>query len=92
MALLLTVLVLGGVVAYHHVEPSGMDDMASGAVCLAVIGGGATLLVAALLPRWLPPWRALRLSKPRATTWIVPAQTGLARAGPLYLQLSVLRR
>ena len=40
VALLVAVFVLGGAVAYHHVEPSGMDGMVAGAVCLAVIGGG----------------------------------------------------
>lgn len=92
LALLLAVLLLGGATAYHHVEPSGMDGMVSGAICLAVIGGGTALLVARVLPRWRPTSRAVPLRRRRSIAGFVPARGVPARAGPLYLQLSVLRR
>lgn len=90
--LLLAVVVLGGAVAYHHVEPSGMDGMVAGALCLAVIGGGTALLLAEVLPRWRPALRALSSARPRPLSWIDATKASPARAGPLYLQLSVLRR
>lgn len=93
LLLLLVVLSLGGVTAYHHGEPSGMEGMVSGVVCLAVLlGDGATLLLSAALARWRlhRPDSSPRI--PRSVAWISPARGVPARAGPLYLRLSVLRR
>lgn len=90
LVLLLAILALGGLVASHHVEPKAMDGMAGG-ICLAVLAGGAALLVSRIRPRWLPRLRPLRFRRPRRLPWISPPLSAPARAGPLYLRLSVLR-
>lgn len=85
------VLTLGAAVVYHHLEPMQMDGMATGVICLAVLGGG-TLVAADALRRRLPRPLRFRLptQRPRATPR--PARAVPARAGPLYLRLAVLRR
>ena len=93
LAIVLAVLVLGGIVASHHVEPSGMDSgMAAGAVCVAVLGIGSALLAAETMPRWLPRFEPLPHSRPQRELWTSPVRGVPARAGPSYLELSVLRR
>lgn len=93
LAIVLTVLLLGGIVASHHAEPSGMDSgMAAGAVCLAVLGVGTALLVAEVLPRWSPRFEASPVPRTRRRLCSGRARGAPARAGPSYLELSVLRR
>lgn len=86
------VLLLGWATAYHHVEPSDMDGMVGGVICLAVLGAGTAPLVDRVLPRWRPTSLAVPLLRLRAISWIKPARSAAARASPRYLQLSVLRR
>lgn len=95
LALLITFLALCGAIAAHHGMPMDMHGMPGGAVCLAVLGLGAIVAVAATIIRrarrpWRAPWllRGWRLAALR-----IPApRTIPARAGPLYLRFSVLRR
>ena len=92
LALLVVVLLLGSATAYHHFEPSGMDGMTGGVICLAVLGGGTALLLPEVLPPWRPRPSSLPVPRPRSITHVLPVRSVPARAGPLYLQLSVLRR
>ena len=92
LAVLLMVLGLGGAVAVHHAMPMDMHAMAGHSVCLAVLAAGALLVAAAFAVRRVrprPPRRTsvrIPASRPVACCWSTPA-----RAGPLYLRLSVLR-
>jgi len=63
------VLVLGGATVYHHIEPSGMDGMAGGVICLAVLGSGTALLLtkATAAPQATP--RRPELRRPRSIAW-----------------------
>jgi hypothetical protein len=90
IALAVVVVSATGLVALHHGMPVDMHEMPAAAMCLAVLGAGAAVantVAAAFAPRpalpvdWLLP--VARPSEPRS----VPA-----RAGPLHLRLSVLRR
>lgn len=92
LLLLLAVLILGGAVFYHHAEPTDMDGMVGGALCLAVLGVGTALLISDASRRWLPEWRALPLLRLQSTLWPSTLRSVPARAGPLFLRLSVLRR
>src|SRR4051794_20071536 len=84
--------VCGGAVAAHHTMPVDMHAMPAAAMCLAVLGvaavsAGAAVLRRAspLLPRvcgcWIP--HRAPVARPRMAP---------ARAGPLFMQLQVLRR
>ncbi|HEY0279116.1 MAG TPA: hypothetical protein VGC32_12690 [Solirubrobacterales bacterium] len=86
------VLCLAGVLAYHHSVPSAMDGMSAGSVCLGVIGGGIALLAPALGERLrsLPGPPARRPS--RAPVRHLSPRAAPSRAGPIYLRLAVLRR
>lgn len=86
------ILALGGMLFYHHAEPSDMDGMVAGALCLAILGGGTALLLSEALPRWLPKLRAISIPRPRAASRPSSVRTVPARAGPLFLRLSVIRR
>ena len=89
--LLALVLILAAAVVYHHLEPAQMDGMASGAVCLAVLGGGALIAIEALRRRFPRP-TSFALPTPRGLAAPRPALGVPARAGPIYLRLAVLRR
>lgn len=89
--LLAIVLILGAAVVYHHLGPAQMDGMAAGAVCLAVLGGGALIAVEALRRR-LPRPTSFEPPTPRGLATPRPALGVPARAGPLYLRLAVIRR
>lgn len=89
LLLLLAVLLLGGLVVTHHIEPKGMDGMAGG-ICLAILGGVALLAAPARLRRPGRP-RPSRSRPPRQLPLIVLLAGPRPRAGPLYLELSVLR-
>jgi len=91
MILLLAVLVLGSAVYYHHAEPSGMGEMIGGAICLAVLAGGA-LLLSEIRSGLLPRFRPLPLPRPRSLGLPPSTRSVPARAGPLFLRLAVLRR
>lgn len=90
--LLLAVLILGSAVFYHHAEPTDMDGMVGGALCLAVLGGGTALVISGASRRWLPELRALPPLRPKSLVRPLTLRSVPARAGPLFLRLSVLRR
>jgi len=88
VALVAIVVATAGLVALHHGMPMDTHEMPAAAMCLAVLGAGVAVAMgvrAAFAPRLALDWLApvVWLSEPRS----VPA-----RAGPLYLRLSVLRR
>jgi hypothetical protein len=89
LAILLAVLVVGGAVASHHAMP-GMPAIGAAATCLAVLGS-AVVAVGLIAPQRR---LALRASDHRAPALrFVAAPRGVpARAGPVYLELLVLRR
>jgi hypothetical protein len=82
---------VAGAVATHHSMPTVMHEMPAGVTCIAVLCAAvavATGIGLLALPRtwgapmaWRPPW-----------AWIGPPHSAPARAGPLFLQLRVLRR
>jgi hypothetical protein len=90
LLLVVAVLALVGLVVSHHVEPKGMDGMAGG-ICLAILAGGAALLVSRPRPRRVPQLRPSRSRRPRRLPLVKPSLLPRQRAGPLYLRLSVLR-
>jgi hypothetical protein len=90
LALAVIVVTATSLVALHHGVPMDTREMPAAAMCLAVLGAGAAVTKAVgspYAPRvapavdWLLPF--IWLTEPRS----VPA-----RASPLYLRLSVLRR
>jgi hypothetical protein len=88
LAILLAVLVVGGAVAAHHAIPE-MTAMGAAATCLAVLGS-AVVAVGLMAPR-----RRLAAApdQPAPVLRFVAAPRGVpARAGPVYLELLVLRR
>jgi hypothetical protein len=90
LAAVVAVLALTGLVAAHHGMPMDTHAMPVAAVCLAVVGAGVAVTAAMGMgfPERLAPV-ADRLM-PHALS--SPARGVPARAGPLYLHLSVLRR
>lgn len=91
LAILVVLLGLGGAVAVHHGMPMDMHAMPGQVICLAVLGAaaliaGGSALLAGL--RRLP--RARDVGLPRTLVVIQPRSVP-ARAGPLYLALSVFR-
>ena len=92
LVLALVLLGLGGAVAVHHAVPMDMHTMPGPSVCLAVLAAGPLLAAAVVVARAARP-RPPRFphfrtpaTRPVACDWSTPA-----RAGPLYLRLSVLR-
>jgi hypothetical protein len=92
LAILAVLLALVGLVAYHHSEPSDMDGMVVGAVCLAVLGGAAAALAVEVLRLRLPRPPVSQRPGLLFATRPAPVRGIPARAGPLYLRLAVLRR
>ncbi len=92
LAILAVLLALVGIVAYHHSEPSEMDGMALGAVCLAVLGGATAALAVEVLRVRLPRPPASQRPGLLFLTRPTPVRGIPARAGPLYLRLGVIRR
>lgn len=92
LAILAVLLALVGIVAYHHSEPSDMDGMALGAVCLAVIGGATAALAVDVLRLRLPRPPVFHRPGLRFLGRPAPVRGIPARAGPLYLRFAVLRR
>jgi hypothetical protein len=89
-AAVVAVLAIAGLVAAHHGMPMDMHEMPTAAVCLAVLGAGvaiAATIGVAFPARLAFPGDWAIPAAPRSRTRSVPA-----RAGPLYLCLSVLRR
>jgi hypothetical protein len=90
LAAVVAVLALTGVVAAHHGMPMDMHAMPAAAVCVAVVGAGVA--VAAAIGVGFPVRLAPLADRvvPRAPS--SPARGVPARASPLYLRLTVLRR
>lgn len=90
LGLVMALLAIATLVALHHSAPMDTHAMPAAAVCLAVLGVGVAVAAAAALG-----FRA-RLALP--VNWLTPASCPAgprsvpARAGPLYLRLTVLRR
>jgi hypothetical protein len=84
------VLALTGLMAAHHGMPTDMHAMRAAAVCVAVVGAGVAVAAAIGVgfPVGLAPV-AERLMPPAPSS---PARGVPARASPLYLRLTVLRR
>jgi len=92
VAVALAMIALLGAVSTHHAVPTHMDGMAAAAVCLAVTGLGVTVAVARGTLAWLPTSRPLDLLQPLTAIRVPAPLAAPARAGPLFLRLSVLRR
>jgi hypothetical protein len=90
LATVVAVLALAGFVAAHHGMPMDMHAMPAAAMCLAIVGAGVALAAAIGMgfPVGLAPV-AERLMPPAPSS---PARGVPARASPLYLRLTVLRR
>jgi hypothetical protein len=79
-----------GLVALHHGVPMDMHEMPAAAVCLAVLGAGVAVAVAA--GALFAPRLALPVDWLVPIVWLTEPRSVPARAGPLYLRLAVLRR
>ena len=90
----LSILALASMVAAHHAAPAHMDmhGMVVGAACVAVLAA-STAIAVGIGVRLLRPrsWWPRRAWVP-ATQWISAPRSAPARAGPLHLQLLVIRR
>jgi hypothetical protein len=87
----LAVLVLLGAVAAHHALPSEMHGMPAAAICLAIIGGIA-VIAPALAGRGQGHTRTSEPAGQLVSLLVPEPRSVPARAGPLFLSLSVLRR
>ena len=92
LAIVAILLALVGIVAYHHSEPSDMDGMVVGAVCMAVLGASTAALAVEALGLRLPRPPVSQFPGLLFLTRPAPVRGTPARAGPLFLRFSVLRR
>jgi hypothetical protein len=90
LAAVVAVLALTGLVAAHHGMPMDMHAMPAAAMCLAVVGAGVAVAAAIGVAFPVGPAPVADGLMPRAPG--SPARGVPARAGPLYLRLTVLRR
>jgi hypothetical protein len=79
-----------GLVALHHAMPMTMHQMPAAAVCLAVLGTGAAVATAAGAS--FAPRLALPMDWLVPVFWPAEPRSVPARAGPIYVRLTVLRR
>ena len=89
--MILALLGVTGAFVLHHDVPMDMHDMPMGAVCVAVLAIGATAAIGIALVTRPGPWRTSAAWAPTTSRPAEPRGVP-ARAGPLHLQLLVIRR